>query len=70
MHFLNIVHEAVEIGSHIGGAIGNGCNTINDLGYVVADIEHHNYLGAAVEGAETIIHGAETIADVSSGNWF
>ncbi len=70
MGFLNIVHEVVEVGSHIGGAIGSGCSTINDLGYVVADIKHHDYLGAVEEGAQTLIRGAETIADVNSGNWF
>lgn len=70
MRLLHIVHDVVEIGSHLGGAVGSGCSAIDDLGSVVADIEHHNYLGALEEGGRTLIEGAETISDASSGNWF
>lgn len=67
---MNFLHEAVELGSHLGGAVGNGCAAINDLGYVVGDIRHHDYIGAGIEVAQTIFRGTEAIADVSSGDWF
>ncbi len=70
MRLLHIVHDVVEIGSHLGGAVGSGFSAVDDLGSTIADIKHHDYLGALEEGGKTLIEGAESISDASSGNWF
>jgi hypothetical protein len=70
MRLSHIVHDVVEIGSHLGGAVGSGFSAINDLGSTITDINHHDYLGALEEGGKTLMEGAETISDASSGNWF
>ena len=70
MSFGNILHEGLEVASHLGGAIGNASSTILDASSAINDIEHHDYLDAIVETGETIYHGAETYGDVTSGDWF
>ncbi len=65
-----IVHDALEIGSHVGGAIGNASSTLLDAGNAIEDFRNHNILGGVIETGEAIYHGVETVGDVESGNYF
>jgi hypothetical protein len=70
MKFGHIVHEGLEIASHVGGAVGNASSTILDAASSVNDFQHHDYVGGVIEAGETIYHGAETYGDIVSGDWF
>lgn len=65
------LEQDLEIAGHlIGGAIGNGIECGVDGYKTYQDIESHQYLGAVVNGAETIYHGAVAIVDGYDGDWF
>jgi len=65
----HVVHEGLEITSHLGGAVGNASSTILDAGSAIHDFQHHDYIGGVIESGETIYHGIETYGDVVSGDW-
>ena len=66
----HIVHDALEIGSHVGGAIGNASSTILDAGNAIQDFHNHNIVGGVIESGEAIYHGVETFGDIESGEIF
>ena len=65
----HVVHEGLEVTSHLGGAVGNASSTILDAGSAVSDFKNHDYVGGVIESGETIYHGFETYADIVSGDW-
>ena len=69
MKFGHILHEGLEITSHIGGAVGDASSTILDAGNAVHDFTHHNIVGGIIESGETIYHGVKTYGDIVSGNY-
>jgi hypothetical protein len=69
MKFGHVVHEGLEITSHLGGAVGNASSTILDAGSAIHDFQHHDYVGGVIETGETIYHGVETYVDGVSGDW-
>jgi hypothetical protein len=69
MKFGHVVHEGLEITSHLGGAVGNASSTILDAGAAIHDFQHHDYVGGVIETGETIYHGVETYLDGASGDW-
>jgi hypothetical protein len=66
----HVVHEGLEITSHLGGAIGQASSTILDAGNAIHDFQHHDIVGGIIESGETILHGAETYGDIVSGDYF
>ncbi len=65
----HVVHEGLEITSHIGGAVGNASTTILDAGNAIHDFHNHNIIGGMFETGEAIFHGVETYGDVVSGDY-
>jgi hypothetical protein len=66
----HIVHEGLEVTSHLGGAVGEASTTILDAGNAIHDFQHHDIVGGIVDSGETIFHGVETYGDIVSGNYF
>jgi len=64
-HIHHITAPEVEHGLDIvgriagGGAISNGAEALSDGISTVEDIRHHDFGGAIVNGAETVLHVAE-----------
>ena len=69
MKFGHIVHEGLEITSHLGGAVGQASSTILDAGNAIGDFQHHDIVGGLIESGETIMHGVETYGDIVSGDY-
>ena len=42
----HIVHEGLEVTSHLGGAVGEASTTILDAGNAIHDFQHHDIVGA------------------------
>ena len=74
-HLPHLTAPEVEHGLDIvgriagGGAISNGAEALSNGISTVEDIQHHQYGGAVVHGAETVYHGAEAVIDGFAGNW-
>ena len=64
----HVVHDGLEVTSHLGGAVGNASSTILDVGHAVSDFHNHNIVGGIVDSGEAIYHGFETYGDVVSGD--
>lgn len=65
----HVVHEGLEVTSHLGGAVGNGSSAILDAGNAISDFHNHNVVGGIIESGEAIYHGAETYGDIVSGDY-
>lgn len=65
----HVVHEGLEITSHLGGAVGQASSTILDAGNAISDFRHHNIVDGLVESGEAIVHGVETYGDIVSGDF-
>ena len=65
----HVVHEGLEVTSHLGGAVGNGSSAILDAGNAIGDFHNHNIVGGIMESGEAIYHGAETYGDIVSGDY-
>lgn len=57
-------------GGLIGGVVGNSIETGVDGYKTYQDIRSHQYGDAALDGALTIIHGGEAVADGMAGEWW
>jgi len=73
-HF-HITHNEIETGlnvvSHLAGnsVLGNSASAISHGIDTWQDIEHHNTMGAIVDGAETLVSVGTAVVDGMSGDW-
>jgi hypothetical protein len=64
------LEQDLSLAGHLlGGAIGNGIECGVDGYNTYEDIRSHQYVDAAVSGAETLYHGAMAVIDGYDGHW-
>lgn len=65
----NIAGDLVNGGSKVGGAIGEGMQTVG-FGIESAQAFHsHQWVQGAEDAGSAIIHGGEAYKDGESGDW-
>jgi hypothetical protein len=67
----NEIETGLHVVSHLAGnsVLGNTASALSHGIDTFEDIEHHNTMGAIVDGAETLVSTGEAVIDGVSGNW-